>query len=267
MLSCQYAPLFSSSNEWGRSNIEQKNEFGSEMNRFTTNIDAALESMSCGIELSSPKGGLSQILGPEEAKDIFQGIEEEPGLIGDMETLLEEWCEDIERYLSEPINSNGNTQVDSRAKKSALPFDKGPKGELDFWRARMQRLNSITENLRSERCKKVVAVLSTSPKGSGGDRSKTKAPALLQRWKQIDISVTEAANESKDNIKYLSSLQRFVGPLYGGTVGAMTDSLPALLNSVKVSNHRTRLQYIFYVPFTDTSLLHYTDDSYNCSVL
>eukprot|EP00439_Symbiodinium_sp_Y106_P063853 s629_g9.t3 len=54
----------------------------------------------------------------------------------------------------------------------------------------------------------------------------------LRRWKQIDISITEAFNEAKDNVKYLTTLEKFIEPLYSGTPSQIIDTLPALLNSV-----------------------------------
>ena len=57
---------------------------------------------------------------------------------------------------------------------------------------------------------------------------------LLHRWKQIDISVTEAANEAKDNVKYLATLDKFIEPLYSGTPVSILDTVPSLLNSIKM---------------------------------
>ena len=58
--------------------------------------------------------------------------------------------------------------------------------------------------------------------------------SLLRRWKQIDVNITESANEAKDNVKYLYTLERFIDPLYTGNSETITDTLPALMNSIKM---------------------------------
>ena len=44
----------------------------------------------------------------------------------------------------------------------------------------------------------------------------------------------EAANEAKDNVKYLATLERFMEPLYSGDPEAIIDMLPAMMNSLKM---------------------------------
>jgi len=235
MLSSQYAPLFTVSNEWGCTNREQKSEFGSEMDRFTDNVSAALDSMSCGLELKITEQSPFDAVEASESADmsaIMKRLEKEPELVENLEELLQGWCESIESYLSEPPGTKRPTMKTKDAVQDAR--DVGPRGELDFWRGRMQRLNSITEQIQSDHCKQIVEILSKVSSTGSREKFGSRFPELIRRWKQIDVTVTESANEAKDNIKYLSSLQRFVEPFYDGTVGAMTDAIPALLNSVKV---------------------------------
>ena len=81
----------------------------------------------------------------------------------------------------------------------------------------MQRLTSITEQLKTKECKAVIGVLSALTKisGDGGGRiDRQRVYVQLRRWRQIDINITEAANEAKDNVKYLTTLDKFLDPLY-----------------------------------------------------
>lgn len=62
----------------------------------------------------------------------------------------------------------------------------------------------------------------------------TLIPVRPSRLPQIDVNVTEAANEAKDNVKFLYTLERFIEPLYSGTATTIIDTLPALMNSIKM---------------------------------
>ncbi len=57
---------------------------------------------------------------------------------------------------------------------------------------------------------------------------------LLGQWREIDVQITEAANEAKDNVKYLSTIERFFEPMYGNDPAAIIDALPALINGIKM---------------------------------
>lgn len=87
---------------------------------------------------------------------------------------MNEWCKQIEQVLAES----------EQMRKEA--DDIGPNAELGHWKARMVKFNSITDQLRSPSCKKVIGILNA-----------VKSRILLKQWKDLDNRVTDAANESK----------------------------------------------------------------------
>ena len=123
--------------------------------------------------------------------------------------MVDEWADKVEQLLD----------GESKRKDTA---ELGPRTELEFWRMRMSQFNSITEQLKIKRVKVLFAVLTAA---------KSK---LLRRWKVVDNAITDALNEAKDNVKYLSTLEKYTEPLYAGTPSLIIDSLPGLLNNVKM---------------------------------
>ena len=53
-------------------------------------------------------------------------------------------------------------------------------------------------------------------------------------WRGIDNKVTESLSEAKDNVKYLQTLEKFLEPLYVGNPESIKETLPALMNSIKM---------------------------------
>ena len=100
--------------------------------------------------------------------------------------------------------------------------DAGPDTELEYWRRRMGMLNSITEQLKSKESRLVLGVAAAA-------RS-----AAHRAWKAADLRLTDALNEAKDNVKYLTTLEKSLEPLYIGTPTSVIDGLPALINNVKM---------------------------------
>ncbi len=48
------------------------------------------------------------------------------------------------------------------------------------------------------------------------------------------LQITDAANEAKDNVKYLATLEKSLEPMYMGTPHTIQDSLPTLINNIKM---------------------------------
>ncbi|KAH8056488.1 dynein light chain binding protein [Aureococcus anophagefferens] len=216
-----FMPAFDSSEQWGKASEEQRSDFTTEMGHFISTVKEALSSLIGGLVLDKPTLTSPDVL---NAKTFSQQAKQNPELIPHFEGLLEGWCNQIQAYLDEPTSKQ---TADDESE------DVGPLKELDNWRNRMQRLTSIAEQLKRKDCKSVINLLQSVTKNSA-DPSKQKMMSLLRRWKQTDVNITEAANEAKDNVKYLFTLERFIEPLYKGTATTIIDTLPALTNSIKM---------------------------------
>ena len=53
-------------------------------------------------------------------------------------------------------------------------------------------------------------------------------------WNHLDSRITDAANEAKDNVKYLYTLDKFFGPLSKCTPHGMIEILPGLMSSIRM---------------------------------
>ena len=82
--------------------------------------------------------------------------------------VLAEWCKQTEALLAE---SGAGTAT-------SLNDESGPDTELEFWRVRMAKFNSVTEQIKSKECRLVMGVCSTA-------RSKQ-----YKCWKEVDVKVT-----------------------------------------------------------------------------
>jgi dynein heavy chain len=208
--------------DWAACDGDQAGEFKSSFERFTTELSEGIKSLSGGIDLPSPEPtdvDLRSMSYNDIAKDC-------PDLVQKYEELLETWCRQIEQYLEDQTLEGQQRE----------PNDAGPRTELDFWRGRLQKITSITEQLRTKERKMVFGLLQAITRVSQDVAPKARQTVFntLRRWKQIDIAITEAFNEARDNVKYLTTLEKFIEPLYMSTPSAIVDTLPALMNAVKM---------------------------------
>ena len=208
----------------------EKEELETLNKRCIVVMDKAIESLQNGVELAK-LGGADQV---ENKPAAIQTAAANPAVVAKFEALVGEWCDQMEGLLNSGESGSGGGD-DSE----------GPRSELEHWRNRMGKLNSIIEQLRSEDCRVVLAVLQI-----------TKA-RIYTRFKQIDNGITDAANEAKDNVKYLMTLDKYIAPLYTGTPLDIIDTLPGLLNNIRMMH--TIARYYSTAPRMTTLFRKITD--------
>uniref|UniRef100_A0A803XX58 Dynein axonemal heavy chain 5 n=1 Tax=Meleagris gallopavo TaxID=9103 RepID=A0A803XX58_MELGA len=120
------------------------------------------------------------------------------------------WTKQIQRILAE------NDQLRKEADNL------GPRAELDYWKKRLCKFSYLMDQLKSPDVKAVLGVLTAA---------KSK---LLKNWRVLDICITDAVNEAKDNVRYLYSLEKHCDPLYNMDPVSMVDAIPGLINAIKM---------------------------------
>uniref|UniRef100_A0AAX7VFT7 AAA+ ATPase domain-containing protein n=1 Tax=Astatotilapia calliptera TaxID=8154 RepID=A0AAX7VFT7_ASTCA len=96
----------------------------------------------------------------------------------------------------------------------------GPLSDLEHWKGMSIRFNSIITHIKSQKCKTAVMVLHIS-------RSKT-----VKMWRKLDTRITRCANEAKDNVKFLSTLEKVLQPLYISDPVAMMKNVQNVISTI-----------------------------------
>jgi dynein heavy chain, axonemal len=201
-----FLPVLKEQAGWGKNSQEDTQDFLQATNKFSSTLAEAVGSLQGGIELDVPDRRFVDAI--DLKPQALSKAAGDPETLEHMERILDSWISQTERLL----NDEGFKDSD----------DAGPDTELEHWRSRMAKLNSVTEQLKNKEAKLVLGVCMAA-------RSKAH-----RAWKTLDSRLTDASNEAKDNVKYLMTLEKSLEPMYIGTPQNVIDSLPSLLNNIKM---------------------------------
>ncbi|XP_028852845.1 dynein heavy chain 5, axonemal [Denticeps clupeoides] len=181
-------------------------DFLSSVERFCCGLSTAQRNMEGKVKLheldSAPD--LNFLQAPADYTSAAANSE----LVERLEGVLLHWMQQIVQVLTE------SEQIRKEAD------DIGPSAELEHWKRRMTTFNSLLDEMKRLYVKRVIGILQFA-------RSK-----VLKRWKELDLDITKAANEAKDNVKYLYTLEKFFKPLGTCTPTAMLEHIPSLMSRI-----------------------------------
>ncbi|XP_040833581.1 dynein heavy chain 5, axonemal [Ochotona curzoniae] len=182
-------------------------EFLKSLEGFVSVLTGAQESLKEKVNLQ--KCEIFELKTLKEPIDYLT-LANNPETLEKAEGCMKAWIKQTEQVLAE------NNQLRKESD------DVGPRAELEYWKKRLSKFNYLLDELKSRDVKVVLAVLAAA---------KSK---LLKMWRETDIRVTDAANEAKDNVKYLYTLERCCDPLYSSDPVSMIETIPTLITAIKM---------------------------------
>ncbi|XP_053253117.1 dynein axonemal heavy chain 5 isoform X2 [Podarcis raffonei] len=203
---------------WGESSGPQKGanikqDFIASLEGFVSVLSGAQQSLMEKVNLKKCETyDLKTLKGPADylvASNSTETLER-------IEACMKVWIKQIEQVIAE------NSQLRKEAD------DLGPRAELDHWKKRLSKFNYLVDQLKTSDVKAVLGVLTAA---------KSK---LLKSWRELDTRITDAANEAKDNVKYLYTLEKCCDPLYNSDPVTMVDAIPGLIHAIKMIHSISR---------------------------
>uniref|UniRef100_A0A671DJY8 Dynein heavy chain tail domain-containing protein n=1 Tax=Rhinolophus ferrumequinum TaxID=59479 RepID=A0A671DJY8_RHIFE len=218
MLTKIFLPAILATNNWGALNQSKQGEsekhiFAETINRYLAFLDGARISIEGTVKLKKIDNVDFSKLHTFEEVTLAAGNSE---TVRQLEDALMIWYKQIEQVLIES----------EQMRKEA--DDSGPLTELEHWKRVSAKFNYIIEQIKGPSCKAVINVLNVA-------HSK-----LLKNWRDLDARITDTANESKDNVRYLYTLEKVCQPLYNYDLVSMAHGIQNLINAIRMIHSVSR---------------------------
>uniref|UniRef100_A0A8D0GPG5 Dynein axonemal heavy chain 5 n=1 Tax=Sphenodon punctatus TaxID=8508 RepID=A0A8D0GPG5_SPHPU len=219
LLSDIFIPALKTMNySWGElaspqqaANIKQ--DFLGSLEGFVSVLSGAQQSLMEKVNLKKCETyDLKSLRGPSDYLAVANSTE----ALEKIEACMKVWIKQIEQVIAE------NDQLRKEAD------DLGPRAELDHWKKRLSKFDYLLDQLKTPDVKAVLGVLIAA---------KSK---LIKSWRELDTHITDAANEAKDNVKYLYTLEKCCDPLYNSDPVSMVDAIPGLIHAIKMIHSISR---------------------------
>ncbi|KAF6113475.1 hypothetical protein HJG60_003938 [Phyllostomus discolor] len=218
MLAKIFLPAILATNNWGALNQSKQGEsekhiFTETINRYLSFLDGARISIEGTVKLKKIDNiDFSKLHAFEDVTVAASNSE----TVRQLEDVLMIWYKQIEQVLIES----------EQMRKEA--DDSGPLTELEHWKRMSAKFNYIIEQIKGSSCKAVINVLNVA-------HSK-----LLKNWRDLDARITDTANESKDNVRYLYTLEKVCQPLYNYDLVSMAHGIQNLINAIRMIHSVSR---------------------------
>ncbi|XP_052831159.1 dynein axonemal heavy chain 5-like [Octopus bimaculoides] len=205
-------------NGWGELDTQQQgqkiqNNFYNSMSSFVSVLSGAQDSLGEKVTLQhfKPMSSLQTF-----TASGYVAIANSGEALEEIENIIKIWIKQVEQVLAE------SEQMRREAD------DIGPRAELEHWKRRMSKFNYLLDQIKGEEVRTVLCILQVA---------KSK---FLKIWQELDRKITDAANEARDNVKFLYTLEKFCDPLYNSNPVGMLAGIAGLINGIRMIHSISR---------------------------
>jgi len=177
-----------------------RNDFSVAAQKFTSQISHAIQQVTGNVHLPVP----NVYIDPNN----LQAAAQDEGLATQLEMALEEWINLIAKV------------IDQENKKKAS--GEGPMSEVNFWRDRNATLSALYEQLSMDYVKTMIQVMELAHVN------------LMALFKKHMADLLKLYTEAKDNVKFLSTLERHFKNISSGNLSIIQETIPSMLNSLRM---------------------------------
>jgi dynein heavy chain len=209
MLNQVYVPLFSAQKaESGLGELEMESrsliqaELSNSLSKFASQVKHAVQQIAGEVHLQLPRSTI------EDEKSASH----DPTILVELEACVISWTQQIQKILE--------------LERGKELTGKGPLAEIDYWRSRSASLSTIYEQLHLPNIKKILGILE-----SASTRHESEA------FREFDGQLKELSKlhiEAKDNVKFLSTLERHFKSISAGTLHEVADTIPPMMNAIRM---------------------------------
>lgn len=196
-----------------------RNEFSINMQKFVSQISHTIQQVSGNVKLPLP----NVTIDPENLK----AASEDEDIVSKLEQKLEEWISLIANIIDQ----------ENRKK----PVGEGPISEINFWRDRNAVLSALYEQLSVDKVKDMIKVMEIS-----------NVPSITLFKKHLS-ELLKFYIEAKDNVKFLTTLERHFKNLQSGKLTVIQETIPSMMNSLRmvwiISRHYNKDNRMFPLMF------------------
>jgi len=204
-----YQPLLAYTNlgqrQDGRSEARARdgvtNEFISVVQKFTSQVNSTVQQVSSDARVNIPDVTLPEA-GERPSDKLLMQLEDA------VEDPENGWIAAIQRLID---------QENRRPRPG-----KGPMAEIEYWRTRNASLATMYEQLRSEAVTSMLDVL------------RNEDAQFLQGFEVHLNDLKNLYTEAKDNVKFLTTLERHFKNVSMGSLSTITETLPPMMSALRM---------------------------------